>query len=178
MSGVIFHNFFLPHVLAKKKRSTHKFYQDIFNNHLRAAVGDIRLEDFQTVHAQRVLHGISLSLATLRRIKTTMSALFSHAARIGFVAGANPVHQAKPEGEMNDVEQYAYDSAEVLDMLTKLPEPARTIVATAAFTGLRKSELRGLQWQDYDGTYLHVQRSVWRTHVGKPKPLFPRPRFR
>jgi hypothetical protein len=29
-------------------------------------------------------------------------------------------------------------------MRTVLPEPARTVVLTGAFTGLRKSELRGL----------------------------------
>lgn len=162
-------DYFLPNVLAKKKPSTHKFYKDIINNHLRNSVGDIRLEDFRTVDAQRVLDSIQLSLATLRRVKTTMSALFGYAARLGFVSGSNPVHQSKPEGEMNDVETYAYNSKEVLEMLKKLPDPARVVVATAAFTGLRKSELRGLQWEDYDGSYLHVQRSVWRTHVGKTK---------
>jgi len=29
----------------------------------------------------------------------------------------------------------------------KLPEPARTVCAVAAFTGLTRSELRGLKWK-------------------------------
>lgn len=43
------------------------------------------------------------------------------------------------------------------------------MVAVAAFAGLRESEIRGLQWPDYDGQFLHVQRSVWRTFTGETK---------
>jgi integrase len=31
----------------------------------------------------------------------------------------------------------------------RLPEPAATIFATAAFTGLRRGEIRGLRWENY-----------------------------
>ena len=54
-------------------------------------------------------------------------------------------------------------------MLDKLPEPARTICATAAFTGLTRSELRGLKWEDFDGENINVTRKVWNQHVGEPK---------
>jgi len=54
-------------------------------------------------------------------------------------------------------------------MIHVLPEPARTIAAVAAFTGLRASELRGLQWNDFTGDELRVRRTVWRTLVGEPK---------
>jgi len=42
-------------------------------------------------------------------------------------------------------------------------------VLTAAFTGLRKSELRGLIWASYNGEQLSVDRSVWNSTVGEPK---------
>src|SRR6266436_4375776 len=54
-------------------------------------------------------------------------------------------------------------------MLAVLPEPARTIVLTAAFTGLRKSELRGLIRASYNGEQLSVDRSVWNSTVSEPK---------
>ena len=54
-------------------------------------------------------------------------------------------------------------------MLGVLPEPARTIVALAAFTGLRKAEIRGLRWEDYRDGQLHVTRSMWRTLINDPK---------
>jgi len=53
--------------------------------------------------------------------------------------------------------------------VTKLSEPARTVVMVAAFSGLRLSEIRGLRWEDYTGTDLRVSRSVWRTHIGPTK---------
>jgi hypothetical protein len=61
-------------------------------------------------------------------------------------------------------------------MLKVLPEPSATAVATAAFTGLRLGELRGLTWESYEPAqeeeslgWLNVTRSVWRNTVGDPK---------
>ena len=161
--------YWLPTIKVKRRASTHKFYKEVFDNHLRARVGDVRLRDFQTVHAQRVLDGINLSHASLQRIKTGMSALFSHALRLGFVAGHNPVHEARPEGTRSEFEGAAYTAKDVEDMLGKLTGLPRVAVGVAAFTGLRLAELRGLQWSDYDGQNLYVRRSVWRKNVGQTK---------
>jgi integrase len=161
--------YFLPMIAAKRRASTHKFYRDLFNNHLRTRVGDLRLRDFQTVNAQRVLDDISLSLPSLQRIKTGMSALFSHALRLGFITGVNPVHEAKPEGKRTDFEAVPYTVADVEAMLGKLTGAPRVAVAIAAFTGLRLAELRGLKWEDYTSDALHVRRSVWRGNVGQTK---------
>ena len=40
---------------------------------------------------------------------------------------------------------------------------------TAAFTGLRKGEIRGLRWEDFDGLELRVKRSVWNSTENEPK---------
>jgi integrase len=37
------------------------------------------------------------------------------------------------------------------------------VLATAAFTGLRRSELRGLRWEDFRDGQLFVTRTVWNT---------------
>jgi len=39
----------------------------------------------------------------------------------------------------------------------------------ASFAGLRKGELRGLEWLDYTGDSLTVNRSIWKTFVNGPK---------
>jgi integrase len=54
-------------------------------------------------------------------------------------------------------------------MLKVLPEPASTIVAVAAFTGIRKGELRGLLWENYDGEQVLISQSFWRGHALEPK---------
>jgi integrase len=53
--------------------------------------------------------------------------------------------------------------------LAVLPEPAATVCAVAAFSGLRRSELRGLRWEDYDGTQIMVTLSVWEGFSNEPK---------
>jgi len=41
--------------------------------------------------------------------------------------------------------------------------------ATAPFVGLREGELRGLEWQDYNGTEITVSRSIRKSFVNRPK---------
>lgn len=161
--------YFLPFIKERKKASTYRFYEVTVDNHVRAALGELRLREVQTVHVQRMLDGIKLSHPSLQRIKTAASAVMSHAIRLGFIVGANPVHEAKPEGTRSEFEGYAYTWKEVQAMLEQLDEPSRTLVATAAFTGLRESELRGLMWEDYSGEELFIRRAVWRKNVGDVK---------
>jgi integrase len=79
------------------------------------------------------------------------------------------VQGARAEGRRSDFEGYAYSLADLQFFLEKLGEPERTIVGVAAFSGLRKSEIRGLQWADYNGTELSVRRAVWGTAVDQTK---------
>jgi integrase len=163
--------YFLPFIKAKRSASTHKFYEDLFENHYRDRVGYVRLRDFTTRHAQEVLDANSLALthSSILRIKTGMSATFSHAIRLGFILGANPARETKAEGRRSDPQLHAYTLPEIEHMLKVLREPARTVVGVAAFAGLRESEIRGLQPSDYDGDILNVRRAVWRVHVGQTK---------
>jgi len=51
---------------------------------------------------------------------------------------------------------HAYSLAEIKTILSLLPEPAATIFAVAAFTDLRRGEIRGMRWQDYRDGEIHV----------------------
>ena len=72
--------------------------------------------------------------------------------------------KGKPAGET-----HAYSLEEITQMLKVLPEPASTIVAVAAFTGVRKGELRGFLWENYDGEQVLISQSFWRGHALEPK---------
>ena len=54
-------------------------------------------------------------------------------------------------------------------MLAVLLEPAATVCAVAAFAGLRRAELRGVRWEDYDGEQIMVMRSSWEGFENEPK---------
>ena len=162
--------FYLPFVEAKKKASTLRFYRDTIRLNITPVIGHFRLRDVQTVHIQGLLDAKDLSVGSLLRIKSAASAIFSHAKRLGYIKGENPAHEAScKDGKRSDFEGYAYSLADLEFFLEKLDEPARTVVGTAAFSGLRESEIRGLQWPDYTGAELFVRRSVWRTDVGQTK---------
>jgi integrase len=161
--------FFLPFVTAKKKASTLRFYRDTIQRHIMPIIGQLRLRDVQTVHIQRLLDATALSHGSLLRIKSAASAVFSHAKRLGFINGTNPAQGARAEGRRSDFEGHAYSLADLQYFLETLDEPARTVVGAAAFSGLRESEIRGLQWPDYTGTELFVRRAVWRTAVDQTK---------
>jgi integrase len=53
-----------------------------------------------------------------------------------------------------------------LDVLPLLP---KAVIATTSFAGLREGELRGLEWPDYTGDSLTVNRSIWKGVVNRPK---------
>lgn len=161
---------FVPFVASRRRASTVRFYKNLMKVHIGPRVGDVRLRDFRTVHAQQVLDDAHhLSRASVQRIKTGMTALIGHALRLGYLDGGNPAREARAEGKRSKKDMPACDLKGIFDMLEKLPEPASTIVATAAFAGLREAELRGLQMDDFDGKFIHVRRSVWRTHINATK---------
>jgi hypothetical protein len=90
--------------------------------------------------------------------------IFQYAKRQGVINSAGcSFAQSKPAGET-----HAYSLEEITHMLNVLPEPAATIVAVAAFTGVRKGELLGL-WENYDGEQVLISRSFWRGHLLEPK---------
>ena len=76
----------------------------------------------------------------------------------------NPFESADIPKTRYKAEQTRYSTLDtVVRMIEVLDEPAATVVAVAAFTGLRKSEIQGLRWEDLDGNQLHIQRAAWRT---------------
>ncbi|HLX83822.1 MAG TPA: tyrosine-type recombinase/integrase [Terriglobales bacterium] len=160
--------FFLPFVKTKKKASTLRFYRDTIKRDIAPVIGQLRMRDVQTVHVQRLLDAPDLSHGSLLRIKSACSAVFSHGKRLGFILN-NPAQGAQAEGRRSEFEAVAYSLADLEFFLGKLDEPSRTVIAVAAFTGLRLSEIRGLRWEDYDGAELIVRRSVWRTFEGVTK---------
>lgn len=163
--------FYLPHAKKVLRPSTVKGYEkDIYELHLRERLGDVRLKDFRTVTGQRLVASIpNLGHKTLMRIKSFLSGVFTYAKQEGVLDGENPMRGVKAPGTAVRYKGLTYSVEEIEKILGCLGEPARTVVATAAFSGLRLSELRGLHRADFTGDALMVSRSVWRTHVGPTK---------
>src|SRR6266852_2658982 len=150
-----------------------KQYKDVWENHLKPRMGKLTLRSFRTVHGEQMLAKIAeqsaLGRSSLRHCKAFLSGAFKQAKRLGILEGLNPIQDVSIPQAPEPEETYAYDPGEIKAMLAVLREPAWTVVLAAALTGLRKSELRGLEWENFDGKELSVKHSVWNSTVNEPK---------
>lgn len=169
-------NVYLKHVREAKKPSTAKSYTDMFKlvePHLK--LSQIRLRDFDTADADKLLRDVAKEKARAhtanKNLKSFLSGAFKYAKRNRLISGENPVRDAEiPRGKPKS-KRPAYTLDEVTGMLEVLPEPSRTIVFTAALTGLRLCELKGLRWEDFSDDAVLVQRAVWQGKVNDTKTL-------
>jgi integrase len=165
---------YFPRIEQHKRPSTLKTYRDIWTIHLKPRCAPVWLKDVRTYHVQKWMDDIALpgqlGRHSLKHIKSSLSAIFKLAKQQGYFAGENPVRDTAIDPSAKESEEtYAYSLDEIRTMLTVLPEPAATIFAVAAFTGLRRGEIRGMRWEDLYNDEIHVNQSIWEGHTTKPK---------
>ncbi|MFZ1140560.1 MAG: tyrosine-type recombinase/integrase [Candidatus Sulfotelmatobacter sp.] len=163
---------YLPFVEEHQRISTFRGYRNMWRRYLKPRC-NITLREFRTVDGERILDSIAkehrLTSTTLARIKAFLSGIFRFAKHQGVINSENPVRDVVlPKGKPAS-ETHAYSLEEITQMLKVLPEPASTIVAVAAFRGVRKGELRGFLWENYDGEQVLISQSFWRAHALEPK---------
>jgi integrase len=161
-------NKYFPDALTELRGSTLRGYKAIWNNYIDPRLGKMRLSEIRTFELQEVMDDIvgttDLKKASLFRVKTFMSAVFSEAIRCGLRGrdNTNPVTEVKVRGRKNErkAETYAYSLDNIKTILGSLTEPSKVLIAVAAYTGLRRGEIVGLQWGDYTGKAIWVRRSI------------------
>jgi integrase len=176
-------NFYIPYTRENLKPSTHHGYLKLWNGSLAPRIGEIRLRDFRTVDAAKLLNALAATgwgRRSLQHAKSLVSGVFTYAKNLGVLDGVNPVRDALvPKKAAAPAETHATTPEEVVAMLEALGkaedlEPRQRVQARAAiglmyFAGLRPGEARGVRWEDYEARSLQVVRSVWRTHSTAPK---------
>ncbi len=163
---------YLPYIESEKERSTYMGYKNSFHLHIKKH-GDIPLRDVRTLEIEKMLteiaHEFDTAKTTIQHDKQLLSGVFRYAKRQGVISTENPVRDAVLPRCKESEDTHAYSLEDELTMIRILPEPSSTIVAVAAWTGLRKGELRGMAWERYTGDMIYVAKSVWRNDVKAPK---------
>ena len=167
-------NEYLPFIQRQKRPSTYCGYRKMWSWYL-ASRSEMALRDFRTFDCERLLGEIAevyaVSTTTLRHVKNMLSGIFRYATRTGILHVPNPVRDAcAPKGNASN-ETYAYSLEEITRMLAVLPGHVVPVVAAAAFTGVRKGELRGFLWENYSGQQIRITQSVWNRHITDPKTI-------
>ncbi|MGB7072904.1 MAG: site-specific integrase, partial [Candidatus Sulfotelmatobacter sp.] len=104
-------------------------------------------------------------------IRSLASGIFTHAVNVGAIE-SNPWHDVKVLGKTKEPgETKHYTLEEIENIITALVNhvECQLIMALAFFLGLRKGEVQGLKWEDFDKDSVHIRRAVARGVVGTPK---------
>lgn len=174
------------------KESTRQQYLYNFRVHIKPELGQKPLQKINPVIIQKFINGLSaprkktlkdgtektvngLSPKSVKNISGILHESFAVAVRIGYLQ-TNPSESAKlPRCEKKEMQ--VLDTNELKAFLDEIAgKPFESLFKVAVFTGMRRSELLGLKWQDIDFKTGKIeivrQRKCERTEAGKNITVF------
>src|SRR5258708_7690240 len=151
-SAVMIGNFveqqFLPGHVALRKRSGRAHYESRLK-HVLPALRNLRLKDVTASDIQKLVSSMLVkeySVQTVKHVRTTVSAIFTHAKRLGWHTGDNPAKLVRLP-EMVRKESHAFSFEQAFATLAALKSPGREMVLFAILTSMNIAEICGLQWK-------------------------------
>ena len=172
-----------------KSHATRIVYKEFLDRWVRPAWGNLNIRAVRTIAVENWLRqltrldGSPMAPSTKAKIRNLMSVLFNHAIRYEWLEqGKNPVLLVRQSAKRQKIPDYL-DVEELRALLSQLDWCFRVMVFLDATTGLRRSELLALKWEDidFDRQEINVQRSIYLNVVGnckteasrKPVPMDP-----
>src|ERR1700687_5457752 len=164
-----------------RSHATKKIYEAYLTRWIRPHWQKYELADVTTIQVESWLRGLPLAKSSCAKIRNLMSVLFNHACRYELF-DRNPIYLVRQSAKRRRAPTILMPD-EIKAMLDNLSIRERTFVLLAVSTGLRQSELFGLQWRDIDLVQgaMNVTRSIVYGVVGpcktessqKPVPVHP-----
>ena len=150
-----------------RSRTSIENYLTLFKVHIIPCWGGIPLDEVEAVQVEQWLRSLKavpkkcknpasgraellpLAPASKAKIKSRMYSLFEHAKRHKLCA-LNPIETVR-QGSKRQKKPDVLTLDEIRALMVEVHNPAiRLAVLVAGVTGLRRSEVRGLKWQDID----------------------------
>jgi integrase len=179
---------------AGLERSTIEQYKQHVEQHIVPLIGRLKLSEVTVpiirkfedrLREEPNTQGNKRSPAMVRKVRASLGAILADAVEQG-QAARNPVRELRRNRRRGKERHAIQRQRGKLEIGVDVPKPAevramvdsakgsrwRPLLMTAAFTGLRASELRGLRWQDVDfkASELHVRQRADRFNaIGAPK---------
>ncbi len=132
-------------VSAKTKES----YEWIINNYILHYLGTMKIADISPVNIQAMIRQLEhLSNRTITYTLTVLSSILKEAVRYGYIPKNAAALVKKPKKERNhDMVTLSKEQVKEFLKVVALDE-TRTLFKLAFVTGLRRSEILGLRWED------------------------------
>jgi integrase len=147
-------------------------YLDYFQAQILPMWKDVALEDVKAVAVEKWLRGLDdLAPGSKAKIRNHMSALFSHLIRHELYTKLNPIASVR-QSAVRQRDPDILTLEEMRGILENIePLAIRVMVAVAAASALRRSEMRGLKWEDLDfeARWINLRRGMVRKHETKMK---------
>jgi integrase len=165
----------LAHARGRVRTVTYEGYEVLIERHVLPRFADLPLQDLSPLHVQDLYGSLlaptagapGLSGGTVLNLHLVLTQAFGQAVRwqllqVNPVAGAQPPRPRRPP-------RIVVDPA-LLERLLQCVEGTRLELpaAVAAATGMRRGEILGLRWDDFDTafTLVRVQRTLQPTKGG------------
>jgi integrase len=166
---------------AALERTTRDSYEQQLRLHIVPMIGSVKLAQLNVPMVKKFEDGLAAagrSSVMIRNVRRALGAILAEAQERGLVAQnvvrslrRSKATERRQRGKLKaGVDIPSPD--EIRALIAHLSDRRRPLLLTAIFTGLRSSELRGLQWADIDlkARVLHVRQRADRYRViGPPK---------
>ncbi|MFH0998511.1 MAG: site-specific integrase [Pseudomonadota bacterium] len=151
-----FSNLFEKHYLPQQKQDKKLSWRDevcLYNNHIKAVIGDKRLIDIAPIHLERIKSNMGKSELSPRYVSYALAVIrqaFNFATNRDFFTGSNPIKKIKmPVADNRRMRFLAHEEAQrLLDEIRLHSVLTYRITLISLHCGLRFGEISGLTWQD------------------------------
>ncbi len=136
------------------KPSTLKTYSDVVKNHIRPALGAVKLCELQPHMVQRFLNGLQrgaspLSAKSVKNVHGVLSKALAEAVRVKYMPVNPSTGCILPKVTREEI--HPFEAEEITRFLEAIKDsPFESLFFVAINTGMRISELLGLRWSRVD----------------------------
>ena len=161
-----------PVTMPTLAKTTQNRYLSVYKNYLQPAFGEMCLRDISQLTVQRYISGMAeskLSQESKDKIRDVLSSILGSAVRYGLLV-KNPVEGVRLPVPKSGRRTKPYITQQQFSVLVDLiAEPYATMLFTAAYTGLRPSEVIALRRRNVHEDSITIEQRFCRGDWGAPK---------
>lgn len=155
--------------LGGSKPRTVEIYSSNIRNHIKPAMGAVKLADLHPHMVQQFINGITgLSPASIRLVCKILHMALEKAVELDYIPKNPAARCVLPKAERKEIYPLSDEQSAALLNAAKGGD-LENLVAVALFTGCRLSELLGLTWDaiDFEGGTISINKQLTPTKMRK-----------